>query len=178
MVTRLGWLVLASTLQLACQRPCGSNGTPLILGLVSGESRARVQARLHHPPGWSKEEKNGGLPNAVPRFDFFTIDIGEWEHLGRRGPTKLTFFNDRLNSLVFSPPDPAGYFEAVSQLPGGSVVKEEGFVMVHFAPHTAAWRVGASDDPPSVEWYDECLREELVSLIQHYSSRGPSAPNR
>ena len=166
------WLALAAMLHLACDRPCGSTGTPLIFDLTSYESSERVKAQLRPPLRWSAEAKNGGLPNATPRFDFVTIEVGEGEHLGQRGPTQITFFNDRLNSVVFSPPDPARYFDAISRLPGASVVEQEGFTMVRFAPHTAAWRVGASANPPSVEWYDECLREELVSLIEHHS-RGP-----
>jgi hypothetical protein len=165
------WLALAATLQLGCQRPCGTIGTPLIFDLTSGEARARVKERLRPPLRWSTDEKYGGLRNAEPRFDFVTIELGVGEHLGQRGPVQVTFFNDRLNSVVFTPPDASRYFEAIARLPGGSVVEKEGFTIVRFAPHTEAWRVGASDNPLSVEWYDECLRQELISLIQEHSSR-------
>jgi hypothetical protein len=162
-------LVVCALFVAGCYSPCDQAGTPLMWGLMSQQPLASVRSQLQSPSRWVETRNDYEAPPRVPRFDFTSVEVGEGEHLGHRGPVTLTFYNDRLYSMSFQPSDLDAYMKAVEELPGADVKPLPGFRILRLPPRTEVWKVGGYVGPAVVEWYDECLREEHDSWISQYA---------
>ena len=156
---------LATLLTASCYRPCASGPIPLFGPLSSHQSPQQARETLGSVP-WSMVQEDKGPADGRPRFDFVRIDVGEMVDHGHTGGVQLFFYNDRLMSVFFTPRDPGGYFKAIRSLPGATIT-DNGRVVIPSGAR--AWRVGAAQDGPIIEWFDECLRDEHNSWLSQYS---------
>lgn len=134
---------------------------------MSQQPPGAVRRQLGAAQKWRIVGENKGPTDGRPRFDFVEVSVGQMADFGQTGDVVLTFYNDRLMCVYFTPADPSTYFGTLSHLPGARP-HLSGAVVVPGGAHVR--RVGARPaEGPVIQWYDPCLQDEQTSWIMKYS---------
>lgn len=65
---------------------------------------------------WRHQRRHSAPSRRYPPYDFDTLEVAGYPHLGLGGRLRLRFFNDRLFEVEFVPAQPARYAQRVGAL--------------------------------------------------------------
>jgi hypothetical protein len=109
-----------------------------------------------------EDSKGPEPPDRRPRFDFLSVEVEDQEYCGQRGVLKMVFFNDRLNSTIFFPPDVRTCLNALGQQPTAT----EGRLV---AANTLFLTSTDYKGRPYVSWHDKRMNDEQDRWVSRYS---------
>lgn len=101
-----------------------------------------------------------------PAFDMIVVKVSRYEHLGHRGRLLISFFNDRLMSVLFYPSDMSAYLEALRAREDVDLAGRSDF---RVGRHARVWRAVDYTGQSYVGWEDMRLASERDLWIKRYS---------
>ena len=109
------------------------------------------------------EDTRGEPRSGRPRFEFYRVEIADHEFCGQRGTLDLIFFNDRLNSTIFYPPDIASCLANIRRS-HPQFATSQGTI-----GHTTFMTSSDYRNRPHVAWHDARLIEEQQRWVSRYA---------
>jgi hypothetical protein len=106
--------------------------------------------------------------NRRPPFVTVNVEVADFEVLGTRGLLELQFLNDRLSSVVYSPPSPEQVFGELSRIPGAIHISDS---ELQLAPATEI-RLVTLEGHTKLIVRDTCLARETEDWIKRYAALG------
>lgn len=162
-----------------------ASGVTLAGGFMSYDNVEVVGKRLSEADyrDWDRDRRYSEASSLYPPYNFDTLEVSGYRHLGQPGHLKLFFFNDRLFQAEFVPAEPAPYARKLRETgmrrqANARFEKVDGNLRVVSSVELALSRVGSQlKIEPFVLWQDLRLireREEwdgkFGSIPRHVSS--------
>lgn len=135
----------------------GGSPVPLALGLSSHMTAERVNALLGKDKEWTVKTLHSPAEGKCPRMDLSIATVDAMSDHGEIGKARLSFVNDRLYSVWFTPKNLKSYVDAL---------RRDGLLFDAAGQHAASddvriWLWSEQQEGAYVGWEDRRIRAEM-----------------
>ncbi len=139
--------------------------TKLINGIESYQNIVEFKGFLSHS-SYQWEASEDPPSTSSPPFHQAVVTIRDYSHLGFTGELYVIFFNNRLYSTIFYPPDIEKYIEVIEKTIGTKFNNDQELIM---PPHTSVRIATDYKGRKYINWSDVRLDKEVDLWIDLYS---------